>query len=108
MGAPERSGGDDGDYVIDLEELDSVIARLENCEQALETLSTDIEKQMSVLHETWEGLSAQAQREAQEEWDQGLTDMREALADMRQAARTAEHNYRLAIKTNQSLWSGLT
>ena len=60
---------DEGDYTVDLDELASVIDTLEKCERALETLTDDVEKQMGVLHETWEGLSAQAQREAQEEWN---------------------------------------
>jgi WXG100 family type VII secretion target len=98
---------DDGDYAVDLEELKAVIADLEKCERALEGLTSDIERQMKVLQSTWEGLSAQAQAEAQEEWNQGLLEMRAALADMRQAARVASNNYDLAIKTNTSIWRGL-
>jgi WXG100 family type VII secretion target len=99
---------DDGDYAIDLEELEGVIADLEKCERALETLTNDIEHQMRALQSTWEGLSAQAQAEAQEEWEQGLADMRAALADMRQAARIAGDNYQLAFSTNTGIWRDLT
>ena len=78
---------DEGDYTVDLDELASVIETLEKCERALETLTDDVEKQMGVLHETWEGFSAQAQREGQEEWNLGMVEMRAALADLRQAAQ---------------------
>lgn len=99
---------DEGDYAIDLEELEGVIADLETCERALETLTHDIEGEMKTLQSTWEGLSARAQAEAQEEWTQGLVEMRAALADMRQAARVASDNYHLMIRTNTGLWRGLT
>lgn len=99
---------DDGDYAIDLEELEGVIADLEKCERALEALTNDIEHQMKALHSTWEGLSAQAQAEAQAEWEEGLAEMRASLADMRQAARVASDNYHLMITTNTGLWRRLT
>lgn len=98
---------DAGDYAIDLQDLDTVIGDLERCERALETLTTEVEQQMKTLQSTWDGLSAQAQAEAQEEWDQGLVEMRVALADMRQAARVARDNYQLMITTNTELWRGL-
>jgi WXG100 family type VII secretion target len=98
---------DDGDYAIELEELEGVISDLERCERALETLTNDVEHQMKILQSTWEGLSARAQAEAQEEWNQGLVEMRAALADMRHAARVASDNYHLMIKTNTGLWRGL-
>lgn len=99
---------DDGDYAIDLEELEGVIADLEKCERALESLTNDIEHQMKALQSTWEGLSAQAQAEAQAEWEEGLAEMRASLADMRQAARVASDNYHLMITTNTGLWRRLT
>jgi WXG100 family type VII secretion target len=98
---------DDGDYAVDLEELEGVIADLEKCEHALEVLTNDIGHHMKALQSTWEGLSAQAQAEAQEEWEQGLADMRAALADMRAAARVASDNYHLMISTNTGMWRGL-
>lgn len=98
---------DDGDYAVDLAELEGVIADLEKCERALEALTTDVEHQMKALQSTWEGLSAQAQAEAQAEWEEGLADMRAALADMRAGARVASDNYQLMISTNTGIWRGL-
>lgn len=98
---------DDGDYTIDLEELESVIAALEKCERELESLTDDLDRQMAALQSTWEGLSAQAQAEAQQEWGQGMLEMRAALVHMRRAARTASGNYHLMIKANTAIWSNL-
>lgn len=98
---------DEGDYAVDLEELEGVIADLEKCERALESLTNDVEHHMKTLQSTWEGLSAQAQAEAQTEWEEGLADMRAALADLRAAARVASDNYQLMISTNTGIWRGL-
>jgi WXG100 family type VII secretion target len=94
-------------YSIDLDELDDVIGDLEQAERALELLTNDLEGQIRKLHEQWEGLSATAQAEAHQEWEQGMTDMRAALKAMRSAARVAHGNYSLAISTNLGMWEGL-
>jgi WXG100 family type VII secretion target len=98
---------DPGDYSVDLGELSDVIGDLEGTERALETVTNDLERQIARLHETREGLSAQAQREAHEEWEMGMRDMRAALADMRAAAQTAHGNYSRAIATNVGRWRGI-
>lgn len=54
--------GDVDNFKIDAEELDSVINGLERCEGDLETLTGDLERQMATLHETFEGLAAQAHK----------------------------------------------
>lgn len=95
------------DYKVDLDELDDIVGDLEGTERSLESLTNDLERQIAKLHETWEGLSAQAQREAHEEWEEGMRDMRDALADMRAAARTAHGNYSKAIGTNVGMWRGI-
>jgi WXG100 family type VII secretion target len=95
------------DYTVDLDELDDIIGDLEGAERSLESLTNDLERQIAKLHETWEGLSAQAQREAHAEWEEGMRDMRAALADMRAAARTAHGNYSKAIRTNVGMWRAI-
>ena len=94
-------------YSVDLGELDGVIGDLEACERALETLTADLERQVAALHEQWQGLTAVAQREAHQEWEQGMSDMRAALAQMRKAGRVAHANYGKAISTNVGMWEGL-
>jgi WXG100 family type VII secretion target len=96
-----------GDYTLDPDELDEVIGRLEHCEGALERLTADLAKQMATLQETWEGLAADAQREAHEEWTQGMRAMRQALAELRAAARIAHGNYLGAAHANLTMWEQL-
>jgi WXG100 family type VII secretion target len=97
----------DDDFGIDPDELDAVIADIAKTETALETLTDDLHQQILTLHESWEGLAAQAQREAQEEWEKGLLTMRSALAELRAAAEAASSNYTEAADTNRSMWEEL-
>ncbi|MGH3348736.1 MAG: WXG100 family type VII secretion target [Nocardioides sp.] len=103
---PGGSGHGD-EYSIEPGELDGVIGDLERCEAALDRMTEDLEHDIAALHEVWEGLSAQAQREAQEEWNLGMRAMRLALADLRAAGRRAHDNYTKVIADNLGLWQGL-
>ncbi len=96
-------GGVD-DFAIDTGELDAVVGDLEECEHELELLLSDLEKQMAALHDTWEGEAAQAHRVAHDEWSAGMRDMRQAMVDLRTAARAAHGNYTQAADANVSMW----
>ncbi len=100
--------GNPDQYAVDHEELDDVVGDLERCQQRLQTTTDDLEAQVARLHETWEGLSAAAQREAHEEWEAGMRTMQTALEGMRRAARVAHTNYGHAVSANVSMWQGLS
>jgi len=97
-------GADPGDYSIDPDELDEIVVELERTETALETLTDDLDRQVKKLQETWDGLAAQAQAEAHEEWTTGMKACRSALAELRAAARLAHGNYTGAVTANLNLW----
>ncbi len=92
------------DYTLDTDELDAVITDLERTETDLELLITDLDKQMATLHETWEGLAASAHGVAHDELAQGMRAMRQAMVELRTAARSAHANYTAAGETNLSMW----
>jgi len=96
--------GDLDDFTLDTGELDAVISDLEECEQALQQLLDDLEKQMAALHETWEGEAAEARRVAHGEWSAGMRAMRQTMVDLRTAARSAHGNYTNAARANVSMW----
>ena len=100
-------GGSVDDFTLDPDDLDDVIVRLEGCQAALLTLADDLDKQMVVLKETWEGLAAQAHTEAHQEWAQGMAAMRQAMVDLRAAARLAHGNYLAATDANTTMWEQL-
>ncbi len=95
-------------FLVDLGELDAVIGDMERTERELQQLTDDIERQIRALHEVWEGQAAVAQRAAQAEWDQGMREMRQALVEIRGAARRAHGNYTSAAEANTSTWGSLS
>lgn len=98
---------DPGRFTVDAGELDAVIADVERTEDALSALTDDIEAQIRALHTTWAGLAAQAQTAAQAEWNAGMVAMRQAMADLRAAARAAHGNYTQAAEANVTMWESL-
>lgn len=99
---------DEGTFTIDVAELDAVIADVEQAETKLESITEDLEHQIAALQAVWEGLAADAQQAAQQEWQQGMLDMRAALADLRGAARRAHGNYTAASQANLEMWESLS
>jgi ESAT-6 family protein len=99
---------DPGDFTIELDELDDVVGDLEWCERDLSAVVEDLDRQMLVLHGSWEGLAAAAQYDAHREWSSGMAAMRAALAGVRAAARLAHGHYSEAATTNGDMWRQVT
>ena len=99
---------DEGTFTVDVDELDAIIADVQQTETALEALTDDLEQQIAALQSVWEGLAAEAQLAAHQTWDRGMRDMRAALADLRAAARTAHGNYTAGAQTNVDMWESLS
>ena len=95
-------------FTIDLSDLDAVISDVQATENALESLTDDLEKQVAALQAVWEGLAAEAQAEAHKTWEDGMRGMRAALADLRASARTAHTNYTAAADANLTMWESLS
>jgi uncharacterized protein YukE len=56
------------------------------------------------LHTTWTGEAASAHRQAHEEWQCAVAEMRAGLAVMRSNASIAHGNYSNAVTTNVGMW----
>jgi WXG100 family type VII secretion target len=91
-------------FGVDLDLLDETVAELERCGDDLDGLLDEVARQLSALHLTWAGVAADAHEGAQAEWETGFLAMREALAGMRTAGRSAHANYRDAAATNLRMW----
>ncbi|MBA3782815.1 MAG: WXG100 family type VII secretion target [Nocardioides sp.] len=98
---------DEKRFTIDADELDAVIADVEQTEAELQTLTHDLERQIKALQSVWEGLAADAQLAAQHEWETGMLAMRQAMAELRAAARAAHGNYTGAANANTEMWGNL-
>lgn len=94
-------------YAVDLDALQDAITSLTQCEAVCDRGLDDISRRVRSLHSTWSGLTAYAQAEAQERWEDGFARMRAGLAEMRVAAGTAHHNYTNAVDANVRMWGSL-
>lgn len=92
-------------YSVDLDELDRVIERMATFDSALDGHLSKLETRIERLHTTWTGDAAKAQKAEHDKWMQAARDMRQAMATMRSASKTAHANYTRAINTNVSMWN---
>jgi len=91
-------------FGVDLGALTHATDQMEACHASLSDLAADLERRVAALHLSWDGDAARAHHEAQAAWDRGCREMREALAQMRAAGRTAHTNYTSAADTNLRMW----
>ena len=91
-------------FSVEPDELDVTIDEMQRCEQALELLTGEVERETARLHDLWHGDAADAQRLAQAEWQRGLAEMRTALTAYRMSARRAHANYVEAATVNARMW----
>jgi len=91
-------------FTVDLDDLESAVAVLTAAEGAFDERLADVRRLVTSLHTGFEGLSAQAHLAAQQEWESGFALMREALGDLRAAARGAHDNYQGAVAANLRTW----
>ncbi|WP_435770339.1 WXG100 family type VII secretion target [Nocardioides sp. SYSU DS0651] len=99
---------DEDEFTVDPAELDQIIAELKTSRRTLGRLLDDLRQQMRTLQATWEGLSADAQAVAQAEWEQGMSEMNDALDDLITANRIAHGNYTGAVRANVAMWQELS
>jgi WXG100 family type VII secretion target len=91
-------------YRVELEELSAFIEALEAFEQRAEAVASRVDSQISALHANWSGDAAAAHRGRHDEWVATAGEMREALAELREVARKAHHNYSGTIEVNMAMW----
>ena len=98
---------DEDEFIVDRSELDQIISELTTSRRTLGRILGDLRQQMRTLQSTWEGLSADAQAVAQAEWEQGMSEMNDALDDLIAANRIAQGNYNGAVDANLAMWREL-
>ena len=90
-------------YRVELEELLAFVDRLQSFEQRAETIAARVDEQVATLHDAWSGSAAAAHRTEHDEWMAGAAQMREALAQLRTAARNAHQHYTDAARLNMEM-----
>lgn len=70
----------------------------------LETMLASVRLSVQTLGLGWHGDAASAQEAAQQQWDDGAQQLREALAQLRDIAEQAHSNYSDAVAMNTRMW----
>jgi WXG100 family type VII secretion target len=91
-------------YRVELEELLAFVEAIQAFEQRAETIASRVDNQVADLHDSWSGEAASAHLAVHREWTTAATQMREALAELREAARVAHRNYSGVIEVNMAMW----
>lgn len=88
----------------DLDHLADLLDGLARDHASLEQLADELDRDLAVLHERWDGAAATAHVAAQADWDAGFAAMRSALTSMRDVAAKARDNYVGAAEANLAMW----
>lgn len=91
-------------FRVDPVALLAVVDRMASFEQELEAHLTHAASTVSQLGTSWYGDGGEAERSAQQRWNEGAREMRDALARLRQIAEWAHENYSTAAQTNTRMW----
>ncbi len=89
---------------MDPEALGDAVARMAEFQRYAESMLSEIDSLVGNLHRSWSGEGASGHAEAHRHWALGEAMMREALAGLRTAGATAQHNYTSVISTNLAMW----
>jgi WXG100 family type VII secretion target len=91
-------------YRVELEELHAFVETLQAFEQRTEAIAARVDKQVANLHDGWSGDAASAHLALHSEWIAAAGQMREALAELREAASVAHRNYSGVVEVNMAMW----
>lgn len=91
-------------FSVDLEALLAGVDRMSAFHSDLEQTLAAVRSSVAALGLTWHGDAASAQEAAQQQWDTGAQQLREALGQLRDIAEQAHANYSNAAATNQRMW----
>jgi WXG100 family type VII secretion target len=82
----------------------AVADRMSSFEQELEGHLAKAASSVAQLGTSWYGDGVEAERSAQQSWDEGAREMRDALARLRQIAEGAHENYSSAAQMKTRMW----
>lgn len=91
-------------FQVDPAALLTVVDRMSEFDQQLDAHLAHAAGSVAELGTSWHGDGGEAEQSAQQRWDDGAREMREALARLRQIAEGAHENYSSAAQTNVRNW----
>jgi WXG100 family type VII secretion target len=96
-----------GQFGVDLEHLDQVVARLNGLAGFLTETFDEIDRRVKTLQNgSWEGVAAQAYSDAHAQWLTGAKEFAQGVTDATAAAREAHGHYTRSVDTNGTMLNG--
>lgn len=93
-------------YAVDVDELAALQEDLQRCHKLAAEKLQEVQQIVEQVKGAWKGYGSSAYEERQRSWAQSLTDMNDALEDMRAWIETAEGAYREAMQKNLRMATG--
>ncbi|MFI9506288.1 WXG100 family type VII secretion target [Nocardia sp. NPDC052566] len=91
-------------YVADTEQILALVEKARQIGQKIEQRITDVERDIAALHIDWAGQAAEVHRAKHDIWQNEMSDMRSALADLESAAKAARDRYLANVAHNKGMW----
>jgi WXG100 family type VII secretion target len=91
-------------FTVDLSHLLALVEQMEQFDQRVVATCEEVEQSVTALSGTWEGTSAEQQREAHSQWSTGAAEMSEALRQLKADIATAHRNYDRAFAAGSAMW----
>lgn len=92
------------ELIVDFGALRAAITHMEDFGREVTEILGDIDHTMAALRESWQGDGSDAQAQAQQQWDDGADQMKEALSALQKVADAAHRNYTDAVSKNGQMW----
>jgi WXG100 family type VII secretion target len=91
-------------FRVDPEALLTAADRMSEFDQRVEANLARVTATVERLGASWYGDAGASERAAQDRWNEGAREMREALARLHTSAEGAHANYSNAIQLNSRMW----
>ena len=91
-------------FRVDPAALLAAADRMSEFDERVEANLARVTATVEQLGASWHGDGGEAERAAQDHWNKGAGEMREALAQLRDIAERVHANYSGAIQLNSRMW----
>jgi len=94
-----------GEYSVDLDQLDNIVARLSSLAGFLTEHLNTLDQRTAAVHSgSWTGATSTAHESAHREWASAARELVQGISDMRAAARNAHTQYTAVQSANTRMF----
>ncbi|WP_063052408.1 WXG100 family type VII secretion target [Nocardia arthritidis] len=91
-------------YTADTDRILALVEKARRIGEQIEQRIADVEREVAALHIEWEGKAAEAHRSKHDTWHREMNDMKTALTELEDAARSARDRYLANVAHNRGMW----